>query len=212
MRIVLLAVATVSMFGLALARSIVQDNPDQGGPATGRRARDVADLNEKKVSLNLEEATLKDALKALFEQVSVNHIYVVGPQQLRPMSFSVKGVPFEGALVSILRYSNKAPLSYGTDAEMLFVLPAREIGTKLNTVGYRCWIDLKDVDIRYAIKVVMGLLGENYVLDQNIQGTVTLKRAGLSLQSALDELLKACKTPISYRQQDGTYLFSASKP
>jgi type II secretory pathway component HofQ len=171
------------------------------------RVRTVAELNKHKISVNFEDATLKDALERLFRLTPVNHVIVLKGGIDGKINFSTKEVPFEGALVSILRSVPQEPLSYSDEQDVLIVSPGRTPGGQLSTLNRRVWADLKDVDVRYALKALMATFGFNYTVSQDVQGAVTIKAEDVSFEAALKKIIEASKVPITYRMDGNVYVF-----
>jgi hypothetical protein len=68
-------------------------------------------------------------------------------------------------------------------------------------------LNLENADIRYALKLLFQSVGVNYVLDQNVQGTVTVSLTDVSFRTALESILRgtASQTPLTYRAEGGVY-------
>jgi type II secretory pathway component HofQ len=174
---------------------------------TPTRVKTLAELNKRKITVNFEASTLRDALKKLFEMAPVNHVTVLEGGIDGKINFSTKEVPFEGALVSILRSVPQEPLSYSDERDVLVISPGRTPGVPLSTLNRRVWVDLKDIDIRYAIKALMNPFSFNYTVSQDVQGTVSLKLEGVSFEAALKKLLAESKVPITCRMDGEAYTF-----
>src|SRR5439155_17653906 len=117
------------------------------------RAANLRRINELKVTLKLEEASERQALESLFKKVELNYLYIVDPLIDTRISLAVEDVPFEGALVSILRSVRRDPLSYQPDEQIILsVTPDRHMGVTTNLPGRRVWLDFDHVDVRYALK------------------------------------------------------------
>ncbi len=71
---------------------------------------------------------------------------------------------------------------------------------------------MKDVDIRYALKAVFRGAGQNYVLDQNVMGIVSVEIKDVTFIDALEAILKAAKTvvPVRYRIEERVHKFEGA--
>jgi len=71
----------------------------------------------------------------------------------------------------------------------------------------RVTLDLENADIRYALKLLFSAAGVDYVVDQGVQGLVTVsindKPFGVALQSVLRGT--ASTLPLTYRIENGVY-------
>src|SRR3982750_1245056 len=66
---------------------------------TPARVTTIAGINKRKITVNFQDATLRDALKTLFQKAPVNHVTVLTGGIDGQINFATKDVPFEGALV-----------------------------------------------------------------------------------------------------------------
>ena len=87
------AALTVTAIAVPLAPSLAQDAPASAGGGQ--------DLNAKKVTLNLENADIRYALKLLFQSVGAN--YTLDQNVQGAVTVSLADVSFRTALESILR-------------------------------------------------------------------------------------------------------------
>jgi type II secretory pathway component HofQ len=172
-----------------------------------RSSRRVTDLSRIKVTLDLEDAVLPTALKELLKQVKTNYLYALDAPTPGRMTFSVKNVPFEGALVCILRsVKAQTPLTYGDDSGLLVIAPGGFSGPPGDSNERRFTFDMENVDMRSALKAALSSVRASYVLDQAVQGKVSVARESVSFRSALESILRAARKPLGYRVENGTYL------
>lgn len=202
MKLVTLSVAL--LLAVCSIHAVGAQAPPPDRPAKEGRVNDIATLNDKKVTLSLSDATIRDALKALFTQIEVNRCIVFDTAARGLLTFTVKDVPFEGALVSILRSSRRARYAYGDTGSMLTIAP--ENGP-VDRAILRISLGVKDVDVRYVIKSLMQSIRANYTMDQNVSGKVTLAFDYLPFDLALEKALRASKAPLTFDVDAGTYLF-----
>ncbi len=69
-------------------------------------------------------------------------------------------------------------------------------------------LNFENADIRYALKMLFNMVGVNYLLDENVQGTVTASLNNVTFRVALENILKGTQLPLTYRVQDGVYTVS----
>jgi type II secretory pathway component HofQ len=168
------------------------------------RLRDLARLNSIKVDLELKDASIRDSLQSLFAKANVNYIHVLEVASRGKITMELKNVPFEGALVSILRSVENIPLSYRGEAGVVIV-QSDSAGDPANK---RVWMDVERSDVRYLLK---SFIKTNYVLDQAVQGAVTLKLGGVPYQTALDGILKTNNPPLYSILEDGVLQFKVAQ-
>jgi len=73
------------------------------------------DISQKQIpSLELEQADVREALRALFKNVNVS--YSIAPEVQGPVTVSLKNVTFEAALQNVLRVETNAPLTAPSDS------------------------------------------------------------------------------------------------
>jgi hypothetical protein len=109
--------------GLAVALMI-------GAPASARAQAEGAggspsDVSNKKVSINLENAEIRYALKLLFQSVGANYTLDSSIQGIY-VTVSLNDVSFRTALESILRASSQVPLTYRTEGGIYIISPKVE--------------------------------------------------------------------------------------
>lgn len=181
-----------------------QANPPQTGPA---RIKDLSTLNEKKITLTVADSTVRDALKALFAKVDVNRCVFFDAGSRGLLNFSVKDVPFEGALVSILRGTRRNQYRYENLQEMLLIHPGLIPGLAPDRASLRVSMDLKDVDVKWAIKALLRATSGNYTLDSDVTGNVTVSFDYLSYDQAFERVLHAASKPLVWELENGVYRF-----
>src|SRR5437016_1763312 len=74
----------------------------------------------------------------------------------------------------------------------------------------RVTLNLENADLRYALKLLFTSAGVNYVLDQNVQGTVTVSLTDVPFRTALESVLRSTQTtsPLTYRVEDKVYIIA----
>jgi hypothetical protein len=179
------------------------DSPD----AKPARIKNLSTLNEKKVTLTVADSSVRDALNALFEKVELNRCVFFDAGGRGLLNFSVKDVPFEGALVSILRGTRRNQYRYEDFQEMLLVHPGLIPGMPVDRSSLRVSMDLKDVDVKWAIKALLQGISGNYTLDQYATGTVTVSFDYLNYDQAFEKVLHATSKPLVWEVENGVYRF-----
>jgi len=72
-------------------------------------------------------------------------------------------------------------------------------------------LNFENADIRYALKMLFNMVGVNYLLDENVQGTVTASLNDVTFRVALENILRGTQLPLTYRVQDGVYTVSVKQ-
>src|SRR5437660_2938997 len=93
--------------------------------STARVSAQGADVNSKKVTLNLENADLRYALKLLFTSAGVN--YALDQSVQGTCTVALTDVPFRTALESVLRSTQSLqPLTYRVEDGVYYIAPKVE--------------------------------------------------------------------------------------
>jgi type II secretory pathway component HofQ len=176
------------------------------------RVKLLSELDDRRVNMTLEEATLKDALDRLFKLVPMNRVLMFDAGVDTKITMKLENVPFEGALVSILRSVKRMSLNFETNGDILLITDNGRFGQPATAVNKKVWADLQDVDIRSAIKALLWTWRPNYTVDQGVTGNVSLVVAGEPFDVALDKLCKSEKNPVSVSvDDDGLFRFKSAK-
>lgn len=97
-----------------------------GAAAINRPAHAQKDLSQKKVTLNLENADLRYALKLLFTSAGVN--YTLDQAVQGSVTVALTEVPFRTALESVLRSTQSvSPLTYRVEDQVYIITPKVEV-------------------------------------------------------------------------------------
>ena len=198
-----------AFLSLLFISAVALSQTTQSADKKPARVRTLDELADRKVTLDLKEATLKDALDALFKKVPVNRMVMFDPGVDTKITLKVEDVPFEGALVCILRSVKRQPLSYSDAGGLLLISPnTRERGA---SAGTKFWVDVKDVDVRYAVKALMSAVHADYSFDPGGEGPITATITAEAFDATLKRLCENKASPITFKMEDGLYRFSASK-
>ena len=179
----------------------------QEPPKARERIRDTAELNAIRVDLELKDHSIRESLHALFAKVRVNHLLILEGASRGKITLGLRNVPFEGALVSILRSVQFTSLEYAGESGVLIVRPSRTVGSQGEPGNKRVWMDFEKVNVRQAIRALLASMGLNFVMEQGVQGTVSLVLDGVPYETAVDRMLKECKPPIEMWFEEGVYRF-----
>ncbi len=96
------------------------------------RAQDASDINQKRVTLNLENADIRFALKLLFQSVGAN--YQLDQAVQGTVTASLTDVPFRVALESVLRSTSfQYPLTYRVEDNVYYIAPRQEAAPEPGT-------------------------------------------------------------------------------
>src|SRR5438874_7455468 len=109
--------------GIILLSLLVLGAAANYGPAQAQEAKQ--DVPQKKVTLNLENADLRYALKLLFTSAAVN--YTLDQAVQGSVTVALTDVPFRTALESVLRSTqSQAPLTYRVEDQVYVITPKVE--------------------------------------------------------------------------------------
>jgi len=175
------------------------------------RIKDLTKLNDTKVTMNLADTPIRKALNDLLNEININYCVISDATAGSTVTFSVKDVPFEGALVSILRGSRRSNLTYSTLTDILVIIP-QQFGPPMpggvedeGAGNLRVKMKLENADIRYVIKILIGSVRANYTLDQRVMGNISISCDSIPYSEALDKVLKANKVPLKMSKEDNVY-------
>lgn len=144
--------------------------PNASLAQTGGQTTAPADALDKKVSLNLENADIRYALKLLFNSAGVDYTVDQGVQGFVTVSLSDK--PFKVALQAVLRGTTSAlPLTYRVENGVYNVLPKGDIEpdataasttetaeTKTTSSRFRRLMTTRHLDV-YSMGYMLSQLG-----------------------------------------------------
>src|SRR5262249_26441409 len=115
---------TAARNGLILLSLLVLGAASNIRPAQAQEAKQ--DSSNKKVTLNLENAELRYALKLLFTSAGVN--YTLDQAVQGTVTVSLTEVPFRTALESVLRSTqSQSPLTYRVEDQIYIITPKVEV-------------------------------------------------------------------------------------
>jgi hypothetical protein len=169
------------------------------------RIKNLDDLADKKITLELQESTLKDALERLFKKVPVNHVMMFDTSVDTKITMKMENVPFEGALTCILRSVKRLPLQYSTAGDVLLISPDTRHGEQVSSANLKVWMDVEDVDVRFALTSLLKAVRASYTCDSHVQARFSISLAAEPFQAALEKLCKNEKAPLSYTVEDGLF-------
>jgi type II secretory pathway component HofQ len=202
------AIFALVLFPVGCVATAQDAQPEPKKPA---RVRTLDELADRKITLELKDATLKEALDALFKKVPVNRLVMIDTAVDTKITMKMEDVPFEGALTCILRSTKRMPLRYDAAGEILVVGSDDRQGGLIMTRTTKTWLDVKDVDVRYALKALLKASHADYTVDPSIAGQLTAVVNGEPFDAALKHVCENKATPISFRVEDGLYRFVANK-
>lgn len=135
-------------------------------PAIAPAQTEKSDLTSKRVTLNLEGADLRYALKLLFSSVGVSYILDQTAQGV--VTVSLTDVPFRTALESILRSTqSQNPLSYRVEDGIYHIFPkpiddtprpTPDIDTPVKPKDRMVKINLNFADVRDIVQAFGGTM------------------------------------------------------
>lgn len=205
-RLMLVLIVTLLQVGPS-----VRSQTAQTGTKKPDRVRTTDELADRKVSLDLKDVTLKEALDTLFKKVPVNRVVMFDTGVDTKITFKVEDVPFEGALMCILRSAKRMSLQYIASSDILVIGPDR-YSPFANAVNKKVWIDIKDVDVKFAIKALLDMVHPSYTFDQSVVGQISAVVNAETFDVALKRLCENKAAPVTFRFDDhGTYQFVSAK-
>jgi hypothetical protein len=187
------------------ARIAAQDEPKK--PA---RVRTLDELADRKVTLELKDATLREALEALFKKVPVNRVVMFDTGADTKITFKVDDVPFEGALMCILRAAKRMPLQYESGSNLLIIGPDRN-SPAANATNKKVWIDVQGLEVKYVLQAILKGIHADYSCDASVSGQISLVVTGEPFDVALKRLCANKVAPLTWTQEDRLYKFSSAK-
>ena len=157
--------------------------------ATPRPLR-VTSSSKSRVTLSLQHKNLDEALRMLFDAANVDFVIPLRTQTGGAVTMSMTNMPFEGALLGILKSVElAAPLTSQEVGAGIFALTSGH-GSRPESV--RLSLNFTQANLRDALSAVFKAAGANFTIDQNVRGaSVTLKLHDVTLKSAADMLLKS---------------------
>jgi len=173
-------------------------NPDRSQP-TFR----PPDRKRPLITMSLDGVPASKALITLFDKADVD--YVIPPLESRTkITLSVTDVPFEAALQSITASLHPPLQCHDKSGRGLFAVsagsgPALAAGPGTNASSFR----IRNADIRYALQALFSIGHTNYTLHQSVSGHISLRLRNVPLETALDVVLSASLSPVTYHVEDG---------
>ncbi len=159
------------------------------------------DPSQKVLSLDYQDAPVRDVLRAMFRSVSVS--FTVAQEVQGPINVSLKNVTFEVALDNVLRQVNATyRVESGVYNILLRPLP-EETDLSDDRSPIISSLIFEDSDVREAIRALFKQVSKHYVMAADVQGVVNANLARVPLPLALDVLLGQVDS--TYRIQGGVY-------
>lgn len=111
-------------------------------------------------------------------------------------------------MCSVMRWVRAGVLAAVIGMAVSAAMPVRAQDTDVS--NKKVTLNLENADIRYALKMLFEMVGVNYSLDVNVQGSVTASLTNVSFRVALENILRTTQSqiPLTYRVQDGVYTVS----
>ncbi len=156
-----------------------------------------------KMDYKCEGQSLRTALVGLLDQAKMDYMVMMPVGTGGDITFSATNAPLEGIIVSILRSVSTPALDYRFENELLNV----KLKGRGQAAQMACWVRMKDVPIRPAMRSVVQGIGANMVLDNSIQGNVSVTLDGVTPQAALAAITKAVGKDLTMRIEDNVYTF-----
>jgi hypothetical protein len=159
-------------------------------------------IPDPRVSLHFDRVPLDRAVSQLFEATNTSYV-LVHPPDPSPVSITLSGQSVKGALSQI------CPT---TDVYWLENRPERWVVQSLHdehhtplSTSARLSVEMRDADVRYALRTLFMALGVNFTLDVGVQGNVTFGIHDVLPKTALETILRSASLRLTYRIEDNVY-------
>ncbi|MGC4043924.1 MAG: hypothetical protein QM758_09010 [Armatimonas sp.] len=159
------------------------------------------------MALGINDASLRGALEWLFESINklnnTNKKFVIGPEVTGRVSLQLHTRDLNTALTEALRGT---PYDWRIDNDVYLIGKRMDAGTgvavppaaekeKLVT------LDLRDSPIRNALMQLFATSGQQYVIDEQVRGTVTLRIRDKKFEEALKIVTASNSFPLTYTKK-----------
>jgi hypothetical protein len=177
-----------------------------GGPTAAAWARQsagppAAAAAFPRVTLDLREVPLKEALARLFAAAGTTDTFVLadGLGATRPVTLALKDQSFEAALGLTLRAASPAagpPLVFEKSGTLYRIkAPAPPLFS----------VNVKDAPLRRVLEDLFTRAKVDYAIDNNVGGFVTIRLSDRPLAEALTLVLRAASPQLAWSLADGVY-------
>ncbi len=173
--------------------------PAGGGgaaPVVTRPPRNPGPIRNR-VTLSLQEKSLDEALRLLFESANMQFAIPLRVPATGSVTMSMTNMPFEGALLGALKAVDlSVPLGWQEVANGIYAIVPLPTGRGLNPETVRLSMNFHQANLREAVMALFRAAGANFTIDQGVQGVpVTLKLHDVNLKSAAEMLLRSSGNP-----------------
>jgi len=152
----------------------------------------------QKVSLELKNADIKDAIAALFKKSGRSYSLAAGVSG--HVDVNLKDVSFDAALTYLLK---AVRADYRIVKNVYQIAPANSFSHESqNTTN----MDLENADVRETLRQLFKTVGVSYSVDPDVQGTVTLSLKNVTFEAALQNILH--QVDATYSVEGGVYHIS----
>ena len=224
------AVAMVATALAALTPTAVmaQTAPSSATPPPAAKAG----KGERKVTLDLHNMPLREALEKLFGQMRID--FSIDRSLQGTVTAKITDLPVESALKLLLRFAS-LPFTYVKEGDVYIVkrfytepiiiddtpriqpqttqtkptppAPTAKADDKAPApVEQTVSLDLRNTPIREALEKLFRQTKSDFSMDNAVQGYVTLKITDQPLETALRMLLRSAPMPLTYSKDAGVYI------
>lgn len=179
--------------------ALAQSDPTEAGAAL------TAPPAEKLFTLDLKDAPIRQALENLFNNAKVQ--YSIESEVSGFVTVRAKDVTLENALKLLLRTSGTS-VTYTREGNLYKIIAGTGTGGGTPNAGASSLItiDLRNAPLRSALEQVFATARQQYILDPEVDGLVTMKIANQPLQQAVSLLLRASGKPLTWRLNQGVFV------
>lgn len=176
-----------------------QNDPTEAGAGL------TAPPAEKLFTLDLKDTPLRQALENLFNNAKVQ--YSIESEVSGFVTVRAKDLSLENALKLLLRTSSTS-VTYTREGNLYKVIAGTAAGGGNPNAGNPSLItiDLRNAPLRSALEQIFATARQQYILDPQVDGLVTMKIENQPLPMAVSLLLRASGKPLTYRQAQGVYI------
>jgi type II secretory pathway component HofQ len=163
----------------------------------------LAETSLPPVSLDLRDASLRQALESLFDSARAE--YTLDPKVEGTVTVKFNNVPFDRALEILLKTSS-IPLKCIKENGVYIIKPQENPEPDNPALKKMVSLDFKDAPVRDALEQLFRTTNIQFSIDSRVNGLVTLKITDQPFQQVLHLLLRTATEPLKYIKRDGIFV------
>lgn len=210
-----LAATTLTLFVIAASAIAVL-------PRTARAQADAGAAPMPKVTLDVRDVPVREALEKLFAQANVD--YTLDNRVGMPVTMRVVNQPLDAVLRAVLLASGM-PLTYTSEGGVYIVRPMSDASIGIREDNVRLSItesapgeqrvtmrSLNDLPLRDALRLLFQKAGFPYIIGTGVEGKITVSFADAPFETALRYLSLASTPPLTFTRENGVYIVRSTIP